>query len=969
MKKKSLLLIDGHALAYRYYFALERSGMKTADGRPIWAVFGFFKCMFDLLQETKVNPDLIAVTFDVARVTFRCEMYSEYKANRESMPADMHDQLDDIIEGLHAFNIPIYTKAGFEADDVIGTIAERAKNQDIKVMILTGDRDSFQLVDDEKDVTVIMPSKGEIISYDREKVFERMGVYPEQIVDLKGLAGDVSDNIPGIRGIGDKTASKLLSQYQTLEGIYEHVDEVSGKALKQKLIDGKEDALLSKNLATIRRDVDVDFDFKETCLELNNQQAVMDFFRKNSFYNFMKNSDRIFSHFKICDDEENTLSVSQNTENSENSKDESASEQLSLQLSSPEVVSENGQLGLFATEVKKMRGSYNIERILVDTKEKLDNLINILKTKSLISVDTETMGLNPMEDDIVGLSLAYNDQIIAKNGRVKFDETKDDVTYSYYIPLFHSYGEQVDFDYAVQSLASIFGDEKIAKTMQNAKFDLHVLQHHKMPVNGLIFDTMLASYIYDSSRKHGLKIQAAMYLSYIMTEFEQVAGKNLAFDEVNLEQAKDYACDDAFATLELTRHWQNTLNNKEIDLLYDVEVPTTIVLTDMEEVGVSIDRNYLKKLSDEIQQEINRVDNQIIMESGEYFNVNSPRQVKHILFDKMGLRVRGRKRASQSTNAKVLEDLAQDYPIAKYILEQRHLSKLKSTYIDVLPSLVSCRDNRIHTSFNQTITTTGRLSSSNPNLQNIPARSDWGTKIRGAFVPENPENIMLSADYSQIELRLLAHCSQDENLMQAFIDDVDVHTLTASKIFDVPEAAVTKEMRRKAKAVNFGIVYGQSKYGLASQLDITPTKADEFIIKYFQTYPSIQKYMLKTIDFARANGYVETIYGRKRWFDNLIYSTSTHERDAAERAAINAPLQGSAADLIKKAMVDLYNYIKQMNLNSKIVIQVHDELVLEVVQSERELVSELVKKAMEQGQPLTVPLKVDMAFGQNLMEM
>lgn len=966
MKKKSLLLIDGHALAYRYYFALERSGMKTADGRPIWAVFGFFKCMFDLLQESKVNPDLIAVTFDVARVTFRCEMYSDYKANRETMPADMHDQLDDIIEGLHAFNIPIYTKAGFEADDVIGTIAERAKKQDIKVMILTGDRDSFQLVDDEKDVTVIMPSKGEIISYDREKVFERMGVYPEQIVDLKGLAGDVSDNIPGIRGIGDKTAAKLLSQYQTLEGIYEHINEVSGKALKQKLIDGKENAILSKNLATIRRDVDVDFDFKETCLELDNQQTVMDFFRKNSFYNFMKSSDRIFSHFKICDNEKNQLTFAQDTNVS---KDENTSEQLSLGLSTSDVVSENGQLGLFATEVQKMRGAYNIERNLVDTKEKLDNLIKILETKTLISVDTETTGLNPLEDDIVGLSIAYNDQIIAKNGRVKFDETKENVTHSYYIPLFHSYGEQVDFDYAVQSLASIFENEKIAKTMQNAKFDIHVLKHHKMPVNGLIFDTMLASYIYDSSRKHGLKVQSSMYLSYIMTEFGEVADKNTTFDEVDLEQAKNYACDDAFATLELTRHWQNTLNNKELDLLYDVEVPTTIVLTDMEEVGVSIDRNYLKKLSDEIQQEINRVDNQIIMESGEYFNVNSPRQVKHILFEKMGLRVRGRKRASQSTNAKVLEDLARDYPIAKYILEQRHLSKLKSTYIDVLPSLVSCYDNRIHTSFNQTITTTGRLSSSNPNLQNIPVRSYWGTKIRGAFVPENPENIMLSADYSQIELRLLAHCSQDKNLMQAFIDDVDVHTLTASRIFDVPEEAVTKEMRRKAKAVNFGIVYGQSKYGLASQLDISPIKADEFIIRYFNTYPLIQEYMLKTIDFARANGYVETIYGRKRWFDNLIYSTSTHERDAAERAAINAPLQGSAADLIKKAMVDLYNYIKQMNLNSKIVIQVHDELVLEVVQSERELVSELVKKAMEQGQPLTVPLKVDMAFGQNLMEM
>lgn len=960
--KKSLLLIDGHALAYRYYFALERSGMKTADGRPIWAVFGFFKCMFDLLQESKVNPDLIAVTFDVARVTFRCELYPEYKANRESMPADMHDQLDDIIEGLHAFNIPIYTKAGFEADDVIGTIAERAKSQNIKVMILTGDRDSFQLVDDENDVTVIMPTKGEIVTYNREKVFERMGVYPEQVVDLKGLAGDTSDNIPGIRGIGDKTAAKLLSQYQTLEGIYEHVVEISGKALKQKLIDGKSDALLSKELATIKRDVDVDFDFEETCLEIENKEAVMDFFKKNSFYNFMKNSDKIFSHFKLCENE-------QFDPNERYPMPDNVGEQQQLSLTSHETVAENGQLGLFATEVKKMRGSYNIERNLVDTEEKLNKMIETLKSKNLISVDTETTGLNPLEDDIVGLSIAFNDQIISKNGRVKFDETKENVTVCYYVPLFHNYGKQVDFDYAVNSLAPIFADEKISKTMQNAKFDLHVLKHHNMPVSGLIFDTMLASYIYDSSRKHGLKTQSAMYLNYIMTEYEEVAGKDVSFDTVEIEKAKNYACDDVFATLELTRHWQNTLEKEELDLLYDVEVPTTIVLTDMEEVGVSIDKDYLKNLSQETQTEIDNVEAKIFAESGESFNVNSPKQVKSILFDKMGLRVRGRKKASQSTNAKVLEELALDYPIAKYILEQRHLAKLKSTYIDALPNLISCRDNRIHTSFNQTITTTGRLSSSNPNLQNIPARSELGEKIRGAFVPQNPENLMLSADYSQIELRLLAHCSQDENLMQAFIDDVDVHTLTASKIFDVPEEAVTKDMRRKAKAVNFGIVYGQSKYGLASQLDISPAKADEFIIKYFQTYPAIQKYMLKTIDYAREYGYVKTIYGRKRWFDTIIYATSTQEREAGERAAINAPLQGSAADLIKKAMIDLYNYIKQMNLKSKIVIQVHDELVLEVVQSERDLVSELVKKAMEQGQPLTVPLKVDMAFGQNLMEM
>jgi DNA polymerase-1 len=954
MEKKKLLLIDGHALAYRYYFALERSGMKTPDNRPIWAVYGFFKCIFDLLKETKANPDLIAVTFDVARETYRCEIYPEYKANRESMPEDMHNQLDDIIEGLKAFNIPICTKVNFEADDVIGTIAERAKSENINVMILTGDRDSFQLVDDEKGVTVIMPSKGEIVTYNREKVFERMGVYPEQIVDFKGLAGDTSDNIPGIKGIGDKTAAKLLSQFSSLQGIYEHIDEVSGKALKQKLIDGKEDALLSKELATIQRNVDIDFNFKDTCLEIPDEKAVIEFFRKNAFYNFLKNIDFILSHFKI----------------SENCKTKSKEDRKEINLSKEEKIniSETGQISLFANVKQEMEKTYKVERILVDTEEKLNQLIAELQTKTLISIDTETTGLNPLEDDIVGISIAYNESILAKNGRIKIDKTKDDKTYSYYIPLFHNYGEQVDFDYAVAKIAPIFSNEKIAKTMQNAKFDLHVLRHHKMPVNNLIFDTMLASYIKDSSKKHGLKTQASMYLNYIMTEYDEVTGKSLNFDTVNIEEAKNYACDDAFATLELTRYWQNNLEEDELDLLYNVEVPTTLVLTEMEETGVSIDKTYLSELSKDAEKQIKEIETKIFAESGETFNVNSPKQVSDILFNKMGLKVRGHKKASKSTNAKVLEELSQDYPIAKYILEQRHISKLKSTYIDVLPTLVSCRDDRIHTSFNQTITSTGRLSSSNPNLQNIPVRSDFGAKIRGAFIPKDRNNLILSADYSQIELRLLAHCSQDENLMEAFNEDIDVHTLTASKVFEVPQDMVTKEMRYKAKAVNFGIVYGQSKYGLASQLGISAFAAEEFITKYFQTYPKIKTYMYDTLDFARRNGYVKTIDGRKRWLDTGIYSSSVRDRESAERAAINAPLQGSAADLIKKAMIELQKYIIQMKLNSKIVIQVHDELVLEVIKSEQEIVSEIVKKAMEQGQPLTVPLKVDIALGQSLME-
>lgn len=958
MKKKKLLLVDGHALAYRYYFALERTGMKTSDNRPIWAVFGFFKCIFDLLKESQANPDLIAVTFDVGRVTYRVDLYPEYKANRESMPDTMRSQLSEIVEGLQAFNIPICTKEGFEADDVIGTITEQAKAKNISVMILTGDRDSFQLVDDEKGVTVIMPSKGEIVSYNREKVFERMGVYPEQIVDFKGLAGDTSDNIPGIRGIGDKTAAKLLSEFSTLEGIYENIDSVSGKALKQKLIDGKRDALLSKELATIQRNVDIDFNFEDTCLELREKNNVVEFFQKNAFYSFLKNIDSILSYFNICDDTQ----LAEIDRKRGNNKEDLNTETI--------IVGENGQLGLFAQSVQKSRESYAVHKTIIDTEEKLLNLVKTLKTKSLISVDTETTGLNPLEDDIVGISIAYNDQITAKNGRVKIDETKEDITESFYIPLFHNVGEQVDMDFAVAKLAPVFADENIAKTMQNAKFDIHVLNHHKMPVKKLIFDTMLASYIKDSSKKHGLKLQSQLYLNYIMTEFVDVAGKYTTFDTVEIEKAALYACDDAFATLELTRYWQSNLDEKELDLLYDIEVPTTLVLVDMEETGVSVDTEYLRNLSKELGFQLENTEEKIYKQSGITFNINSPRQVSEVLFDRMGLRLSGRKKASKSTNAKVMEELAKEYPIAKDILEYRHLAKLKSSYIDTLPELISVYDNRIHTSFNQTITTTGRLSSSNPNLQNIPVRTEIGVRIRGAFVPKDKnESLILSADYSQIELRLMAHCSQDRNLMQAFNDDADVHTLTASKVFEVPIDAVTKDMRYKAKAVNFGIVYGQSKYGLASQLGISSLEAEEFIMKYFATYPAIKQYMYDTIDFAHKHGYVETIFGRKRWLDTGLNSAGYKEREAAERAAINAPLQGSAADLIKIAMVNLQKSLFRMKLNSKIVIQVHDELVLEVVKSEQEIVKKLVKEAMENGQPLTVPLKVDMALGQNLMEL
>ena len=710
MLDKNFILIDGHALAYRYFFALERTGMKTSDNQPTWAVFGFFKALFDLLQNTEIQPDSIAVTFDVSRQTYRTEMYAEYKANRESMPDALKSQLALIIEGLQALNIPIYTKEGYEADDVIGTIATKAKQKQHKTYILTGDRDSFQLVDREGFIKVIMPSKGELVEYDWYKVYDKMGVYPYQIVDYKGLSGDTSDNIPGIKGIGDKTACKLLSRFDKLELIYENIDKVTEKALNRKLTEGHEIALLSKKLATIQRDLDIDFDFDCAKLEMPNYDAVIEFFKKNQFYNFLKNSEKLLQPFKIG----------------------STTAKVAPDCSTTPQVTESGQmqLGLGFSEalLQSAKKTYNHEKTIVDSEEKLNKLIEELNKQTIFSIDVETTGINPLECDLVGISIAYSEQIQTKNNRVKIDKSKNDLVKSFYIPVFHLVGQQLDLEIIREKLAPILANENIAKTLQNAKYDYLVLKHHEMPMNNIIFDTMLASYIKDSSRKHGLKQQASDYLDYMMTEYEQLlknSSSSLTIETVSIEEAADYACDDAFATLLLTKYWQENLDDKELDILYDMEVPLCLVLAKMEETGTSIDVEYLSVIEKEINEKLTVIESKIYEAVGEEFNINSPKQVGDMLFGKMNLKAKGMKsKTGFSTNAKVLEALAEEHQVAKDILEQRHLAKLKNTYVETLPELISVNDNRIHASFNQTITTTGRLSSSNPNLQNIPAKTE-----------------------------------------------------------------------------------------------------------------------------------------------------------------------------------------------------------------------------------------------------
>lgn len=953
MKGKTLILIDGHALAFRQFFALERIGMKTSDKQPTWAVFGFFKAVFDLLKNPNIKPDCIAVAFDVGRKTFRVKEYDQYKANREAMPDTLQSQMKLIFEGLEAFNIPIYTKEGFEADDVIGTICDKATKLGHKTIILTGDQDSFQLVDKEGFVKVLVPSKGELIEYDWDKVYEKLGVYPNQVVDYKGLRGDTSDNIPGIRGIGEKTAQKLLKEYQTMDEIFANCDKISGAALKEKIVEGKEIATLSRYLATIVKNVDIDFDFEHTRVELPDITMVTEFLQRMQFYAYIRNIDNILGSF----DKTKKVEIAPTLQKQEQG----------LVLNQC-----GGQLGLFAQEVKSTinKNSSDFETSAITTKAQLEELVENLNKQTLISVDTETTGISILDSDLVGISIGYNEGYQWTKSKPVFQDGFK--TKTFYIPISHQIGEQLELQEVLDLLAPVFENEKIKKTMQNMKFDYNMLKSVNVITKGIVFDTMLASYINDSTRKHGLKLQSLENLNHIMQEIEQLIGKGksqISMACVNIEDATNYACDDAYATLELSRFWQENLDSQELKLLYDVEVPTALCLADMEYVGVSVDEEYLKKLSEEFSLKISDLEKQIFELAGMEFNIASSRQVADVLFNKMEIKLKKKTKGktSFSTNAAVLEELAQEHKICEYMLWHRKYSKLRSTYTDSLVPLIAS-DNRVHTSYNQTVTTTGRLSSSNPNLQNIPIRTTEGNKLRQAFVAANPENYILSADYSQIELRLLAHCSGDDRLVKAFCAGQDIHAITASKIFEVPLAGVTKEMRYKAKAVNFGIIYGQSRYGLSKSIGITPVAAEEFIQKYFQTYPKVRTYMNRIVKAAYKNGYVETIYGRKRYLRNELASPSMQIREFAERAAINQPLQGAAADLIKMAMVKLHSMLKENNLKSKIVMQVHDELILEVEKDELEQVKSVVTEAMTLGQPFVVPLEIDLSYAHSWKE-
>lgn len=952
---KTLILIDGHALAFRQYYALERSNMKTSDGTPTWAVYGFFKAIFDLLKNEKLSPDAIAVAFDVSHKTFRTEKFEEYKSNRTAMPDPMRVQMDLIYEGLRAFNIPIYTKEGFEADDVIGTISKKACELGHKVLILTGDQDAFQLVDKDGCVKVILPTKGELVEYNWDRIYDKLGVYPNQVIDYKGLRGDTSDCIPGVKGIGEKTACKLLARYGTLDACLSDCENIPEKSVREKICSGIEQAKLSQYLATIVRDLDIDFDFERTKVELPDIAKVTEFLKKMQFYAFLKNINEILYSFNKSD----------------------APELLSQSV--VDVLSDDGQLqlGIFSQAVQEEinKNKITFTRQLITDSSDFDNLVSNLRNSPLFSFRVYAEVKTTLQVDIIGIAFALNEGISVddKNGIV-IKEASSLESVSYYVPLAHSSVQnQLNFDYVLEQLKPIFESDSIKKISHNAKSEINVLKDKGIVLEGLLFDTMLASYVKNPSRNHDLDVQSLEHMNYSICKYAPSAKdkrKKILFKDALLDNVLNFVTDEVVLIIELTKFWVSRLDEKELNILYDIEIPMTYVLSEMEMNGVSVDKSYLDSLTMSMEESLKSIESEIFDIAGCSFNLNSPRQVGEVLFEKLGLKPKKKRgKAAYSTSAEVLEELAEENEIAGLILDYRKYSKLKSTYTDALPQLIDPIDGRIHTTYNQTIAVTGRLSSSNPNLQNIPIRSEEGNRIRNAFVAEDRENsLLLSADYSQIELRLLAHISQDVHLLKAFNDGVDVHTLTASKVFEVPVDQVTKDMRYKAKTVNFGIIYGQSKYGLAKTLGISNDDANLFIEKYFATYPRVKAYMEGTIMQVEQQGYVETIFGRKRYLAQELASPNAMIREAAKRAAINQPMQGTAADLMKIAMIDFSRKLKENNLKSKMIIQVHDELVVEVLKSELDAVKTLVKEAMELNQPLSVPLVVDINVGESWKE-
>lgn len=925
-EQKKLFLLDAYALIYRAYYALNRNPRINSKGLNTSAILGFANTLWEVLSNE--NPEYIGVVFDPKGGTFRNEFYPAYKANREKTPEDISLSIPYIKQLIKAFNIPVVLVENYEADDVIGTLAKQAEKENLLTFMMTPDKDFGQLVSENIKMykPARMGNKAEILGV--AEVCEKFGVErPEQVIDFLGLSGDVSDNIPGIVGVGPVTAKKLIAQFGSVEEMVKRTDEIKNPKLRTKVEAAIDDALMSKKLATIDIDAPVKFDLKNFERKEANAEALNAITKELEFRTFASR-------------------VAQ--------KHISAS-------SSKEAQESQGQTDLFGAagvEVPTVSEFKNLETQshhyeLVDTPKKRKKLIETLGSSMAFCFDTETTGLDPNVDELVGLSFSYGHHS------------------GFYVHLPQNFAEAEE---VMQEFKPVFENETIGKIGQNLKFDISFLKWYGVEVRGRLFDTMIAHYLLQPDMRHGMDVLAENYLNYKPMPIENLIGKKgknqKNMRDVPLDLLKEYACEDADITLQLKDVFEPKLQEAGLlDLFNEIEIPLISVLASMEGEGVNLDSEALNKFSLELGEEIAKLNEEIQEMAGAQFNVSSPKQLGEILFVHMKIVDKAKKTKSgqYSTGEEVLLKLENKHPIIRAILDYRSLTKLKSTYVDALPLLVNPRTRRIHTSYNQTVAATGRLSSTNPNLQNIPIRTEKGREIRKAFVPRNKNYTLLAADYSQIELRIIASLSSDEAMMKAFKEGLDIHTATAAKVYGVPIQEVTKEMRRNAKGVNFGIIYGISAFGLAENIGISRKEAAEVIANYFESYPAIKNYMEQTKISAKEKGYVETIKGRRRYLKD-INSSNAIVRGFAERNAINAPIQGSSADMIKVAMIHVQKRMLEKNMQSKMILQVHDELVFDAHIDEVEELKVLVEKEMREAVSLNVPIVVDINTGNNWLE-
>ena len=902
MKKPLLVLFDGNALIHRAFHALPPLTVRQT-GETVGAVYGFALMLLKVINEIK--PSHCAIAFDMKGPTFRHELFDQYKAQRAAAPEELIEQLGRVRQLVEAFNIPIFEMQGYEADDLLGALSRQASQQDMDTVIVTGDADTMQLVSPKVKVLYPRPKGGfsNTMLYDTAAVGEKYGVKPKQITDLKGLAGDPSDNIPGVAGIGAKTAVKLIQQFGSVEEIYQRIDEVTPPKLQSLLKENEAIARRSKELATIVTRMPVELKPDDCRVSQYDRNKVTELFRELEF--------------------------------------------ASLLPKLPQIETE----GATSLEVKPPEGKYKIVNEAAD----LDKLVKRLSAAKTFAFDTETTSLNPMAAKLVGLS---------------FSPAAGE---AYYIPVGHVGLDpigQLPPEQVIDKHKPLLEDKKLAKLAHNGKYDMAVLAEYGITVQNLTFDSMIAAYLL-GEKSMGLKNLAFARLAIEMTPIAELIGagaKTIPMSQVEITRAADYASADADMTLRLAELFGPELKEQGLwQLFAEVEMPLTPVLMGMERTGVALDTELLKQMSQRLAKQLSKLEKDIYDNVGHQFNINSPQQLSNVLFDELGLPTARKTKGGYSTGAAILEELRGVHPVIGFILDYRQLSKIKSTYIDALPGLINPKTGRVHTSFNQTRTATGRLSSSEPNLQNIPVRGELGKEVRQAFIA--PKGLyLLAADYSQIDLRALAHLSQDNSLTSAFRHDEDIHRATAAQVFSVDPSKVTPDMRRVAKTVNFGVIYGMSDYGLEQATGLSREEASNFIAAYFEKYPGVKNYLESTKERAREKGYVQTLLGRRRPIPE-IHSSNRQVREAAERMAINMPVQGTSADIIKVAMINLEREMAKGKLKSQMILQVHDELIFEVPETELAEMGRLASELMSSAIELSVPLKVDIKTGPNWGEM